>query len=184
MRSSSPDTPPSQLIPTPQGGQRLLWGAQCAIILAVIWLALTGFDALALGALTVLLGGAAGAWLVPGMPYPWRPLRLLRFTGFFLLSSLQGGFDVAWRALHPRLAIEPGWLRYRLTLPAGQPRTLMVSIMSLLPGTLSADLESDNTLLIHALVADDLNAVRETTLRLEQEIAWFFSLPEPRGDAT
>jgi len=175
-------TPTSQRIPIPEGRERVIWGVQCAVILAVIWLALTGIDALLLGLVTVTVGGIAGAWMVPGMPHPWRPLRLLRFCGFFLWTSLEGGFDVAWRAMHPRLAIEPGWLRYRLDLPAGQPRTLMVSIMSLLPGTLSADLESDNVLLVHALVADDLDAVQATALRLEREIAWFFSLPQPKVD--
>lgn len=182
MTARSNTTPPSQRIPTPEGGQRVVWGVQCAVILAVIWLALTGLDALLLGVATVTLGGVAGAWVVPGMPHPWRPLRLVRFTGFFLWTSLAGGFDVAWRAMHPRLAIAPGWLRYRLDLPPGQPRTLMVSIMSLLPGTLSADLESDNVLLVHALMAEDRDAVRATVIRLEREIAWFFSLPQPKAD--
>ncbi|TVS14661.1 MAG: cation transporter [Gammaproteobacteria bacterium] len=182
VTTDSATTPPSQRIPTPSGRARLLWGVQCAVILGVIWLALTGVDALILGAITVIVGGTAGAWAVPGMPYPWRPLRLFRFAGFFLWSSISGGFDVAWRALHPRLAIDPRWMRYRLELPAGQPRTLMVSIMSLLPGTLSADLESDNVLLVHALMGSDPDAVRANVAQLEREIAWFFSLPEPSGE--
>lgn len=169
-------------MPTPGIGQRLLWGVQCAVILAVIWLALTGFDALLLGGLTATVGAIFGAWVVPGRPHVWRPLRLFRFTRYFLWTSLAGGLDVAWRALQPRLAIHPTWLRYRLSLPRGQPRTLMVSMLSLLPGTLSAELQDDDILLVHALDGSDEQATRSGVAKLEQELAWFFSLPAPEGD--
>ncbi len=175
-------TPASQRIPKPDAAQRLLWGAQCSVILAVIWLALTGLGNLLLGALTAIIGGAVGAWVVPGRPHPWRPLRLFRFTRYFLWTSIAGGLDVAWRALQPRMTIHPTWLRYRLSLPPGQPRTLMVSILSLMPGTLSAELQDDDILLIHALDGSDEQATRSSVTSLEQELAWFFSLPEPQGD--
>lgn len=175
-------TTSSQQIPTPNTGQRLLWGVQCAVILAVIWLALTGFDELLLGAVAAAVGALFGTWVVPGRPHPWRPLRLFRFTRYFLWASLAGGLDVAWRALQRRPAIHPTWLCYRLSLPRGQPRTLMVSMLSLLPGTLSADLRDDDILLVHALDGSDEAATREGIARLEQELAWFFSLPAPEGD--
>jgi multicomponent Na+:H+ antiporter subunit E len=169
-------------MPTPDPGQRLLWGGQCAAILAVIWLALTGFDSLPLGALAAAVGALVGAWMVPGLPQPWRPLRLFRFALFFIRTSVVGGLDVAWRAVQRRPALHPTWLRYRLSLPAGQPRTLMVSMLSLLPGTLSAELQDDGMLLVHALDGSDEPATRSSVARLEQELAWFFSLPAPAGD--
>lgn len=175
-------TSASQRTPTPTAGQRALWAAQCAVILAVIWLALTGLDALTLGAMTAVIGGIFGAWVAPGRPHTWRPLRLFRFTRYFLWTSLAGGLDVAWRALQPRMAIHPTWLRYRLSLPPGQPRTLMVSMLSLMPGTLSAELQDDDMLLVHALDGSDEQATRNSVGKLEQELAWFFSLPLPEGD--
>jgi len=175
------DVNDSQRIPQPDRGQLWGWGLQCAFILAVIWLTLTGFDALLLGLITAALGGAFGALVVPGYPYTWRPLRLVRFLAYFLRESVAGGFDVAWRALNPRLGIQPGWLRYPLSLPHGQPRTLMVSILSLVPGTLCVDLEADDTLLVHALLDEDPAATFATVQRLEREIAWFFSLTGPDG---
>jgi len=178
----STKTPASQRIPKPNAEQRLLWAAQCSVILAMIWLALTGLDALLLGALTATVGGIFGTWVVPGRPHAWRPLRLFRFTGYFLWTSFAGGLDVAWRALQPRPAIHPTWLRYRLSLPPGQPRTLMVSMLSLLPGTLSAELQEDDMLLVHALDGSDEQATRDSVTRLEQELAWFFSLPTPQGE--
>ncbi len=179
FRVPTGDVNDSQQIPLPDRRQRWGWGLQCAVILAVIWLSLTGLDALLLGVITAALGGVFGALVVPGHPYTWRPLRLLRFLVYFLKESIAGGFDVAWRALHPRLEVRPGWLRYPLTLPAGQPRTLMVSILSLVPGTLSVDLEANDSLLVHALLDEDPAATLATVKRLEHEIAWFFSLAGP-----
>lgn len=163
----------------PDRRQRWIWGLQLTCILAVIWLALTGFEAWLLGLVTVPVAGFAGAALVPGQPYPWRPLRLARFITFFLYWSIRGGFDVAWRAFAPGVPISPRWLRYRIALPPGQPRTLLISILSLLPGTLSADLEEEDLLVVHALAGEDSASVRRNVHRLESEVAWFFSLPEP-----
>jgi len=175
-------TPANPRMPQPNAAQRLLWGAQCCVILAVIWVALTGLDALLIGGLSAVIAALFGAWMVPGLPHAWRPLRLFRFTRYFLWTSMTGGLDVAWRAMQPRMAIHPSWLRYRLSLPPGQPRTLMVSILSLMPGTLGAELQDDGTLLIHALDGSDEQATRDSVASLEWELAWFFSLPAPEGD--
>ncbi|MDZ7826958.1 MAG: Na+/H+ antiporter subunit E [Gammaproteobacteria bacterium] len=176
----------SQPATGPDRRQRWIWGLQITCILAVIWLALTGLEAWLLGLVTVTVAGFTGAVLVPGRPYPWRPARLVRFTAFFLYWSIRGGLDVARRALAPGLPISPRWLRYRIALPPGQPRTLLVSILSLLPGTLSADLEEADLLVVHALTGEDSASVRRNVHRLESEVAWFFSLPEPdcAGSAT
>ncbi|MCC5886022.1 MAG: Na+/H+ antiporter subunit E [Gammaproteobacteria bacterium] len=180
--SETAKTPASQRIPKPNAGQRLLWSAQCSVILAVIWLALTGFDALLLGAIAAVIGGVFGAWMVPGLPHAWRPLRLFRFSRYFIWTSIAGGIDVAWQALQPRMDIRPAWLRYRLSLPPGQPRTLMVSILSLMPGTLSAELQADNMLLVHVLDGGNEDQARSSVADLERELAWFFSLPAPEGE--
>jgi multicomponent Na+:H+ antiporter subunit E len=72
------------------------------------------------------------------------------FSIWFLWHSLRGGIDVAWRALQPTVQLQPGFLHYRLTLPPGPARLFLVNVVSLLPGTLSADIEGD-VLLLHAL---------------------------------
>jgi multicomponent Na+:H+ antiporter subunit E len=145
---------------------------QTWIVLILVWLALDGPDNALAGVLFAALGAAAGTWLAPSQAYPWRPLRLLRFFAYFVRESLRGGLDVAARALHPRLPIAPEVYEHRLRLPAGMPRTLMVSVVSLLPGTLSAGIDVQGRLIVHALTSGSLAGVTE----LERRVAELFSL--------
>lgn len=151
---------------------RLIWASQNFTVLWLIWLALNGWDNLSFGLVAALSGAALGAWLASESPHPWRPHRLMAFTLYFLWESLVGGIDVAWRALHPALRIEPCFRPHQTKLPAGQPRTLLLSIVSLLPGTLSADMQADDVLLVHALTPQALGSVEQ----LERWIAWLFSI--------
>ncbi len=153
--------------------QRWAWALQIFIVLLLLWIMLNGLAQLWAGLIAALAGAAIGAWLASGQPHPWKPHRLLAFAGFFLWESLKGGIDVAWRAFHPKLPIQPGFTSYRMALPAGQPRTLMVSTVSLLPGTLSADLDDSGEVLeVHGLTPDAMDSV----FRLEAWITWLFSL--------
>jgi multicomponent Na+:H+ antiporter subunit E len=156
--------------------RRMLGAVQTAVALLVVWLALNGLDALALGAGFAVLGAAAGARFAPGDASPWSPVRIAGFFLFFVGESLRGGLDVALRALHPRMPLSPRFLRHRMRLPEGQPRTLMVGVVSLLPGTLSADLEADGTLLAHVLAEEAAASLP----RVEERIAWLFSLDGQR----
>ncbi len=104
-------------------------------ILMALWLVLTGGEreAIAFGVVVVLLALLIAAPL-PGRIYP---LGLLRFSLWFLLQSLKSGGDIALRALHPRLPLDPGTLFYDCsTLPAAG-RRLFIAAISLIPGTLS-----------------------------------------------
>lgn len=160
--------------------QRVLWAFQVAVLLGVVWLALAGFGDWPIGALLAILAAALGAWLVPGEVYPWRPLRLLTFFVWFVWASWWGGVDVARRALAPRLSVVPVLHRHRLLLPAGLPRTVFVAVLSLLPGTLSVELEQGDdgdVLVVHALVTAAIAGVAP----LERRVAWLFSLPEAQA---
>lgn len=143
--------------------ERALWAYEVFVVLALMWLALNGTERWFVGTLVALAGAGMAAWLAVNRPRPLVARQIVPFLGFFLLGSLRGGIDVAWRALQPRLPIEPQFRRFTLELPQGQPRTLMVSILSLMPGTLSAELEDDGTtLVVHALTDSALTSV--TTL--------------------
>jgi multicomponent Na+:H+ antiporter subunit E len=154
----------------------IAWGLQVFLVLAGTWLVLGGPEAWHVGLPAALAGAAAGTWLVPGEPYRWRPLRLLGFFAWFVLASLRGGLDVAWRALRPRMPLAPGFADHPLRLPAGPPRTLMLSVVSLLPGTLSADLDAErNVLCVHYLAPDMAAGLAP----LERRIAHLFGLAIP-----
>jgi multicomponent Na+:H+ antiporter subunit E len=157
---------------------KLVWGLQSFALLLGIWIALSGLHDLWLGLAAATGGSVLCAWLASGKPHPWRPHRLLAFVLFFLRESLRGGIDVAWRAMHPALRIDPCFSRHRILLPEGQPQTLMISVVSLLPGTLSADMEDDHTLLVHALTPGASASVQ----LLEDWIAWLFSLENRAHD--
>ena len=112
----------------------------------------------------ILTDGAASSWWI-GMPAVLltvtlsaaliQPVylngyELLKFVPFFLMRSLLGGADVAWRAIHPSMPIAPDLIDYPLQLPPGLPQIFMANMVSLLPGTLSAVLDK-NILQVHVL---------------------------------
>jgi len=117
----------------------------------------------------IVTAGAAGSWLI-GVPavgaatfLSWR-LRdarclsvsiqgLTAFAGFFLLESVRGGLDVARRALARPVDVQPGYIIHRTELPPGLPRLFLSGSISLLPGTLTADMRGDE-LVVHSLATD------------------------------
>jgi multicomponent Na+:H+ antiporter subunit E len=151
-------------------GERAL---QLFAVLAAVWLALNGFDGWRVGLAAAATAAWLGAVLVPGKSYPWRPLRAVGFFLFFIVESVRGAVDVALRAFAPKLRVAPSFRRVKSELPPGQPLTLFVGVISLLPGTLSVDLrEQRGEVVVHLLVPSGIDSVA----RLEQKVAWLFSL--------
>ena len=120
------------------------------VIFALLWWILTegAPNSWLIGAPVVLLAVLASEVLLPGIS--WSLPGAIRFVPFFLWHSLHGGVDVARRALHPRLPISPELFDYRWRLPPGLPRVFMANTVSLLPGTLSAELDEEY-LRVHVL---------------------------------
>lgn len=125
-------------------------------VMAAVWAVLLGDQpgSWVLGA-PAILGGVALAATVPAAPARGPRLRLspggaLRFAGWFARHSVLGASDVAWRACQPRLPIAPGFRAHVTVLPEGAPRTLFANCITLLPGTLTADIHGA-TLTIHML---------------------------------
>lgn len=99
---------------------------------------------------------------------------ILRFIPFFLLESIRGGVDVAWRVWLLRIPVQPDFLVYSVHLPAGTARAVFLYTIGLLPGTLSVEMDDNGQLHIHALMADA--AAQAGVVRLEQRIAAVFGL--------
>ena len=143
-------------------GLLLRSGALRAITLALLWLVLTEGDLGTwwLGGLAVVISTLASLVLLPPTGRFWSPIGAARFAGFFLRQSLVGGIDVSRRALSPGLDLDPALVEYTTRLPGSGVRVLFANTISLLPGTLSAEMNG-RKLLIHALA---------TTPNLTQEL--------------
>lgn len=118
----------------------------------LLWYALTDGRGWAFGMLAVAVAAATAAALSPGAQGRRRvsPAGLLQFGAHFLRRSLEGGIDVAWRALHPAMPLVPREEWRPLDLPAGPGRTLFVAVVSLLPGTLVCE-DAGGRVLIHSI---------------------------------
>ena len=142
-------------------------------LFALLWWILTegATNSWLVGAPVVLLAVLASEVLLPGVS--WSLPGAVRFVPFFLWHSLHGGVDVARRALHPRLPISPELFDYRWRLPPGLPRVFMANTVSLLPGTLSAELD-DAHLRVHVL--DETGAFTAELQVVEVHVARLFGL--------
>jgi multicomponent Na+:H+ antiporter subunit E len=141
------------------------------VLFSLLWWVLTDGAAASwwIGVPAVLLAVAAGVALLPPTFFVW--VEFLRFVPFFLMRSLLGGADVAWRVFHPALPISPDLIEYPLRLSPGLPRVFMANTVSLLPGTLSASLDR-SVLKVHVL--DNRRGVLAELEAVEQRVARMF----------
>ena len=155
-----------------QIGTRGLW--LCAG-LALLWVVLTdGAGASWIVGVPAIAAATAIGLLQPGARWRLSPLGALRFAAFFLRESVKGGVDVAGRVLRPRMRIAPALLDYPVRLPSQGPSRLFFAFcVSLLPGTLVADI-GEHTMLVHAL--DGSTPVGDELARLEHAVAGLFAL--------
>jgi multicomponent Na+:H+ antiporter subunit E len=146
--------------------------ARRAPVFAVVWLILTEGDAGAwwVGLPVVLVAAYASLVLMPTVRL--RPLALMRFLPLFFWRSLVGAWDVALRALRPGRPLRPGLADYEMSLHDGLARVFFANTVSLLPGTLSADIQG-STLRVHML--DDSPGARAGLQTLESAVAGLFT---------
>jgi multicomponent Na+:H+ antiporter subunit E len=157
--------------------RRFLWPGALA---AAVWLGLNGSDleSWLIGGPAVVAAAVLGGVLTKGRRVRLRWRGVLPFAAFFLLESVRGGWDVAWRVLHPRLPVEPGFIHFSSALPEGPVRYLFANAVSLLPGTVASGFDGDR-IIVHAL---DLNSRVEPALRaLEQRVAGLFATDSEPG---
>jgi multicomponent Na+:H+ antiporter subunit E len=119
----------------------------------VLWIMLTGGNPadLVAGAVSALAATWASLRLLPPGTGRVQPAALVRLVLRFLRQSVVAGFDVAWRALDPRLPLHPGFVVYQVGLPPGPARSMFTTLMSLLPGTVPTGSDEKGELLIHCL---------------------------------
>jgi multicomponent Na+:H+ antiporter subunit E len=170
LRAEAPPAPPG---PAPA---RRRAAALAAGLLAALWAGLTGGDAgsWVIGLPAVLAGAAIAGRLAPARLWRLSASGALGFAGWFALQAVRGALDVARRAFDPRLPLAPGWRRHPLTLPPGAPRLVLANAVTLLPGTLTAELARDH-LVVHML--DTRADLAADLAPLEARVRALFALP-------
>ena len=103
------------------------------------------------GMVAAALASWASVVLYPPGTKRVRFVPLIRLGLGVLLNSVVAGFDIARRALDPRLPLNPGIVRYAPGLPQGSARAVFSTIASLVPGTLPLGSAPDGMLLVHCL---------------------------------
>ena len=145
------------------------------LLFSFLWAVVSGNQGWEIGVLAIV-AATVTVLFYPVQLLQVRPLKFLSFSIFFFYSSLQSALAVTRIAFHPALPLYPFWMTYRFHLPAGPSRTLFVAIISLLPGTLSADME-ENFIRVHTIGADSTATRERLALQLymlEQRIAKAF----------
>ena len=96
---------------------------------------------------------------------------LLQFSYVFIIESVRGGIDVSRRVLKPEVNTAPVFYDYHMQLQRPYAQQLFISSISLLPGTLCADLDKKR-LRIHTL--DQHMETAEGIKRLESLVGKIF----------
>lgn len=133
-------------------------------ILTGFWLALTG----SLTPLNLLLGVlvSAASLLVmrgqlPEVDFRIRPLGAALLFLLFMKELFRSAGRVARLVLSRRPDISPDIVLVPVSLTRDAELTLLSNLITLTPGTLTVDVSEDRrTLIVHALEADDPEAVR------------------------
>lgn len=105
-----------------------------------------------------------------------RPALVLGFVVRVLKDIVVANFAVALIVLGPSRAIRPVFVRVPLDIEGDFPVTVLASVISLTPGTVSADLDAEHKwLTVHALSEDDPEQlVQQIKARYEMPIKEIF----------
>ncbi|MGH8786516.1 MAG: Na+/H+ antiporter subunit E [Cupriavidus necator] len=146
--------------------QRLLPHPWLSLILLIMWLLLTNSLAPGHWLLGALLGWAIGRladrWLVLGAFRLSRPDLILRLSLHVLFDIVKANVEVAIMVLGPTARLRPAFIVVPLDVEHELATTALISIVSLSPGTLCAELSDDRrALLVHVLDLEEEAALVE-----------------------
>jgi multicomponent Na+:H+ antiporter subunit E len=144
------------------------------LLFALVWLVLVGLDPQSwIIGLPAVVGATLAAMNLTrrqgGNP---SVFGIVSFLPFFVWESILGGVDVARRVMRPTIKIEPGFRSYPLRLQGLGARVFFLDTISLLPGTLSADMR-DGIVQVHTLDLRDDN-LESSLADLERRVAKLF----------
>ena len=128
---------------------------------SLLWMVLTGWqlNSLLVGGIFILFASFLSTSLTQADNIPKNHINiqyLPSFLYYFITQSLRGGWDTAKLALTPKQKLSPGVINYKIALLNESHLFTFMQVLSLLPGTVSADLKKDQ-LVIHVLDINSFN---------------------------
>ncbi len=156
--STSSSPPPASARPV-RAPLRWLPAPLISLLLFVVWLMLNQSLSLGHVALAALLAITV-PWfserLRPDRPRLKRPLLIVRFGLLVLWDILKSNVEVARRILGPESAIRPRFVWVPLAIRDPHGIVSLAGVITMTPGTLSAEISEDRRhLLVHAFNVDD-----------------------------
>jgi multicomponent Na+:H+ antiporter subunit E len=145
------------------------------VMLALAWTAVTG----SFTVLNVIFGfvmGALGLYLIREeagrLNYIGRTVRVVSLAFLFVYELVIASVRVAIIVLRPNMDIKPGIFVYPLTVDRDFEITLLSSLLTLTPGTLSVDVSEDRRFLyVHAIdCSDPETLIRDIKSGFERKI--------------
>ena len=103
---------------------------------------------------------------------PIRIFWALVYMPVFFYYVIKANLDVVYRALHPRMPINPGIVKIKTNLKTESGITALANSITLTPGTLTVDLTDDGFLYVHWInvKSDD---VEQATDFIARRFEWF-----------
>lgn len=135
-------------------------------VLAIAWVAFTGSVSL-VGLITGFVIGYGALWLIQPLigtsTYFRRVTAWIKLVIMFHYELIVSSFAVAMDVLTPKHRSRPAIIEVPLDVKTDTGILLVTNLISLTPGTLSLDVSEDRkTLLVHAMFADDPDALRKS----------------------
>ncbi len=105
---------------------------------------------------------------------PVRIFWALVYLPVFFYYVIKANLDVVYRALHPKMPINPGIVKIKTNLKTESGITALANSITLTPGTLTVDLTDDGYLYIHWInvKSDD---IEQATEFIAQRFEWFIT---------
>ena len=137
-----------------------------------IWLALSweiSAVSLALGVIVSFIVAATAGQLFSDAPHKWaQPRRYFYFFLYifvFLWECVKANIDVALRVIKPAMPINPGIVIVKTALTSEAALTFLANSITLTPGTLSVDVDSEKKLIyVHWIDVKDRDIEKATRI--------------------
>lgn len=103
---------------------------------------------------------------------PVRVFWFLLYIPVFFYYIFLANLDVVYRALHPKMPINPGIVKIKTKLKTESGITALANSITLTPGTLTVDLTDDGYLYIHWINVRSSD-LQEATEHIAEKFEWF-----------